>query len=92
MGKALRHKARLVAMGNTQRAGIDYGETFSPVARMASLRILLVLAAKFGWIVEQSDVVTAYLNGVLHDTVYMEQPPGFEDGTSDVLLLRRALY
>ncbi|KAE8240491.1 hypothetical protein A4X13_0g7775 [Tilletia indica] len=92
LGRAMRHKARLVAMGNTQRAGIDYGETFSPVARMSSLRMLLVLAAKFGWIVEQSDVVTAYLNGVLHDEVYMEQPPGFEDGTSDVLLLRKALY
>ncbi|KAE8210107.1 hypothetical protein CF319_g9440 [Tilletia indica] len=92
LGRAMRYKARLVAMGNTQRAGIDYGETFSPVARMASLRILLVLAAKFGWIVEQLDVVTAYLNGILHDEVYMQQPPGFEDGTDDVLQLKRALY
>ncbi|KAE8242447.1 hypothetical protein A4X03_0g8033, partial [Tilletia caries] len=92
LGRALRYKARLVAMGNTQRAGIDYKETFSPVVRMASLRILLVLAVRLGWVVHQCDVVTAYLNGILKEEVFMQQPPGFEDGTDDAVQLLRSMY
>lgn len=76
-GALKKYKARLVAKGYSQRYGIDYYETFSPVVRYSSIRILLALAAIYGLIVEHLDVKTAFLNGDLSENVYMVQPEGF---------------
>ncbi|KAJ9547978.1 hypothetical protein OSB04_020521 [Centaurea solstitialis] len=72
-------KARLVAKGFTQTHGIDYDETFSPVAMLKSIRILMAILAYFNYEIWQMDVKTAFLNGKLTEDVYMEQPEGFED-------------
>ncbi|KAJ9553519.1 hypothetical protein OSB04_017564 [Centaurea solstitialis] len=72
-------KARLVAKGFTQTHGIDYDETFSPVAMLKSIRILMAISAYFNYEIWQMDVKTAFLNGKLTKDVYMEQPEGFED-------------
>jgi hypothetical protein len=66
-----------VAKGFMQIPSLDYDETFSPVARFESLRLLLVLAALEDWEVHQLDVKSAFLNGVLNEEIYMEQPQGF---------------
>ena len=71
------YKAQLVAKGYTQVQGIDYEETFSPVARYKSIRYLLVHAALQDWEIEAMDVKLAYLHGVLEEEIYMEQPEGF---------------
>ena len=72
-----RFQARLVAKGFTQIQGINYDETFSPVARFESLRLLLVLAALEDWEIHQMDVKSAFLNSLLDEEIYMEQPEGF---------------
>ena len=93
-GRVIKRKARLVGKGFAQRKGFDYMQTFSPVMRGESFRIIIALAAKFGWELDQVDVVGAYLNGVLPEgeDVYMEQPPGYDDGSGLVLKLNKALY
>lgn len=92
-GQITKYKARLVAKGFTQVAGIDYGETFSPVARLSSVRILLAFAAHHGLQVDHLDVETAFLNGDLEEEIYMEQPDGFSnDPKTKVYLLKKALY
>lgn len=88
-----RHKARLVAKGFSQLEGIDYTETFSPVAKMNSLYLVLSLAASFKWEVHQMDVKYVLLHGDLHEEIFMEQPPGFiQNDSSLVCRLRKSLY
>jgi hypothetical protein len=82
------YKSRLVAQGYTQLHGIDYFETFAPVARLSTIRILLALAAKYGLHIHQMDVQTAFLYGDLEEECYMEQPPGFIKGNFICRLLR----
>lgn len=92
-GQVTKYKARLVAKGFTQVAGVDYGETFSPVARLSSVRLLFAFAVHYGLQVEHLDVETAFLNGDLEEQIYMEQPEGFStDPKRKVCLLKKALY
>ncbi|KAJ9544958.1 LOW QUALITY PROTEIN: hypothetical protein OSB04_024665 [Centaurea solstitialis] len=87
-------KARLVAKGFTQTHGIDYDETFSPVAMLKSIRILMAISAYFKYEIWQMDVKTAFLNGKLTEDVYMEQPEGFEDpkNPNKVCKLLKSIY
>jgi hypothetical protein len=89
-----RYRARLVAKGFTQIPGVDFDETFSPVARFESLRMLLALAALEDWHIHQMDVKSAFLNGVLDEEIFMEQPQGFITTGSEtqVCRLRKAIY
>lgn len=87
-----RFKARLVAKGFSQKYGIDYEETFSPVVRTASLRIMFALAAKLKLKIHQVDAITAFLQGDLYEEIFMEQPDGYDDGTEKVCKLNRAIY
>ena len=94
-GKVVRYKARLVAKGYAQRYGIDYEETYAPVCRIGSIRVLIALAAHFDWEVHHMDVTSAYLNGDLQETVYMQQPTGFEvtgAQAAHVCKLAKSLY
>src|ERR1044071_2617692 len=93
-GTVIRNKARLVAQGYNQQEGIDYDETFAPVARLEAIRLLVAYAAHKGITLFQMDVKTAFLNGVLEEEVYVKQPPGFEDvdHPEHVYYLDKALY
>jgi len=75
----VKNKARLVAHGYTQIEGIDFDGTFAPVARLESIRILLSIACHLGFKLYQMDVKSAFLNGVLQEEVYVEQPKAFQD-------------
>lgn len=76
-GEITKYKSRIVAKGYAQEYGIDFEETFSPVARFETIRLVLSLAAQKGWNVFQFDVKSAFLNGFLEEEVYVIQPPGF---------------
>lgn len=93
-GSIQKHKSRLVARGFTQQQGVDYEETFSPVARFETVGMILALAAQKQQKVYQFDVKSAFLNGDLHDEVYVDRPPGFQDASrpDKVLRLKMALY
>ena len=73
-GKVEKYKARLVAKGYSQVPGIDFGDIFSPVAKVASIRLLLSVVAAFDFEVEQMDVKTTFLHGDLEEEIYMKQP------------------
>uniref|UniRef100_A0A2N9GUX4 Retrovirus-related Pol polyprotein from transposon TNT 1-94 n=1 Tax=Fagus sylvatica TaxID=28930 RepID=A0A2N9GUX4_FAGSY len=94
LGNIERYKARLVAKGFTQKEGINYTETFSPVSKKDSLRIILALVAHFDLELQQMDVKTAFLNGDLEEEVYMKQPEGFpsSDGEHLVCKLKKSIY
>ena len=92
-GSVERYKARLVARGFTQTHGVDFNETFAPVTRLDTLRLLTAMAVQNNWEFCQIDVKTAYLNGDLEEDVYMEVPQGLGDIPKDhVLKLQKALY
>ena len=93
-GVITKYKARLVAKGYVQQQGVDFDEVFAPVARLESVRLLLAHAASQGWAVHHMDVKSAFLNGVLQEQVYVEQPPGFVlcGHEKKVLHLVKALY
>ncbi|KAK1616553.1 hypothetical protein QYE76_022070 [Lolium multiflorum] len=93
-GIVVRNKARLVAQGFSQIEGIDFGETYAPVARLESICILLAYASHHNFKLQQMDVKSAFLNGPLHEEVYVKQPPGFEDldFPNHVYKLDKALY
>ena len=89
-----RYKVRLVAKGFTQMHGIDYSETFSPVAKLNIVRVLLSLATNLDWPLHQLDVKNAFLHGNLDEKVYMDIPPGYIGlvETKIVCKLERVLY
>ena len=93
-GIIMRNKARMVAKGYSQEEGIDYDETYAPVARLEAIRMFLAFAAHSNFKVYQMDVKIAFLNGELEEKVYVDQPSGFEDSEfSDfVYFLFKALY
>ena len=92
-GKVETYKARLVAKGFRHREGVDYEETFSPVAMLKSIRTLLAIAAHYDYEVWQMDVKTAFLNGRIEEDIFMEQPKGFEsEEGSKVCKLDRSIY
>jgi len=93
-GKIERYKARLVAKRYSQTYGIDYDETFAPVAKMSTVRTLISCATNFDWPLYQLDVKNAFLHGDLHEEVYMEIPPGFATAQTKgkVLRLKKSLY
>ncbi|CAN6459492.1 unnamed protein product [Victoria cruziana] len=91
-GTLERYKARLVAKGYSQEYGIDYEETFAPVARMTSVRTLISVASISKWPIFQMDVKNAFLNGNLKEEVFMDAPPGLSIPNGKVLRLKKALY
>ena len=93
-GIIIRNKARLVAKGYNQEEGIDYEETYAPVARLEAIRMLLAYASIMNFKLYQMDVKSAFLNGLIQEEVYVEQPPGFEisDKPNHVYKLQKALY
>ncbi|GJT44329.1 retrovirus-related pol polyprotein from transposon TNT 1-94 [Tanacetum coccineum] len=94
LGGILKNKARLVARGYRQEEGIDFEESFAPVARLEAIRIFLAFAAHMNMVVYQMDVKTAFLNGNLREEVYVSQPDGFVDPDKPnyVYKLKKALY
>jgi hypothetical protein len=93
-GEVVRNKSRFVAQGYSQKEGIDYEETFAPIARLEAIRILLSFSVAKGFKLYQMDVKIAFLNGFLEEEVYVRQPPGFEsvEFPHRVYRLRKALY
>jgi hypothetical protein len=91
LGSIIRYKAHLVAKRFSQIPGIDYDETFAPVVRLDTIRLLLALAARYKLDVHIVDVIGAYLNGKLDEEIYMQQPECYQDGTTMVYKLNKAL-
>nr|GFB23406.1 retrovirus-related Pol polyprotein from transposon TNT 1-94 [Tanacetum cinerariifolium] len=94
LGGILKNKARLVARGYCQEEGIDFEESFGPVARIESIRIFIAFAAHMNMVVYQMDVNTVFLNGNLREEVYVSQLDGFvdTDNPNHVYKLKKALY
>ena len=94
MGNVERYKARLVAKSFTQKEGIDFTKTFSPVSSKDSFRTIMALVAHFDLELHQMDVKTAFLNGDIDETIYMVQPKNFlsRDPKNMVCKLRKSIY
>src|ERR1700735_5621668 len=90
----IRNKARLVAQGYSQEEGIDYDETYAPIARLKSIRLLLAYTYFIDFKLYQMDVKSAFLNGFIKEEGYVEQPPGFEHDffSNHVFKLKKVLY
>jgi hypothetical protein len=93
-GKVEKHKARLVAKSFTHHHGIDYNETFAPLERLDTIRMVLSIAVQNNWKVYQMNVKSTFLNGILEEEVYIKQPPGYEvlGEEHKVYKLKKALY
>jgi hypothetical protein len=93
-GIVVKNKTKLVAKGYSQVEGLDYGETFTPVACLEAIHDLLAYASSHNMKLFQTDVKSAFLNGFINEEVYVEQPPSFEDVTypNHVYRLHKALY
>ncbi|MBN8156845.1 hypothetical protein J0J30_22820, partial [Vibrio vulnificus] len=93
-GERVKNKSRLVAQGFYQEEGLDYEETFAPVARLEAIRLLCAFASHRKIKLYQMDVKSAFLNGYIQEEVYVKQPPGFEDvdHPDHVYKLNKALY
>ena len=93
-GSVEKYKARFVARGFSQVEGIDYDETFVSVAQYTFIKALISIAAEMGWKIHQMDVKTAFLNGIIQEEIYVEQPQGFEihERESHVCRLKKSLY
>jgi hypothetical protein len=93
-GSVSRYKARLVAKGYAQTYGIDYEETYSPIARMTTVRAIIAMEASKGWSLHRMDVKDVFLHGDLQEEMYMEQPPSYVDQTHPNLVcrLKKVLY
>lgn len=91
-GNIVRHKARLVAKGCSQRFGIDYQETYAPVIRYTSIRLLIAWAVKNEFKIDQMDAITAFLQGDLKDEIYLIQPELFDDKSGRVCKLKKSIY
>ncbi|KAG7546386.1 Integrase catalytic core [Arabidopsis suecica] len=97
-GSLERYKARLVAKGYTQKEGLDYNETFSPVAKMATVKLLLKISASKKWFLTQLDISNAFLNGDLQEDIYMRLPEGYAESKGDlfpknaVCRLKKSIY
>jgi len=93
-GVVVRNKARLVAKGFSQVKGLDFDETFAPVARLEAIRILLAYSSHHNIKLYQMNMKSAFLNGFINELIYVEQPPGFEDprNPNHVYRLHKALY
>jgi hypothetical protein len=93
-GSMNKYKARLVVKGYAQMFGVDFSETFAPVAKMDTIRMLLAFAAQKGWTLHQMDVKSAFLNGYLEEEIFVEQPEGFSVAGQEnqVYQLKKALY
>ncbi|GKB07950.1 retrovirus-related pol polyprotein from transposon TNT 1-94, partial [Tanacetum coccineum] len=94
LGGILKNKARLVARGYRQEEGINFEESFAPVDRLDAIRIFLAFVAHMNMIIYQMDVKTTFLNGILREEVYVNQPDGFvdQDNPNHVYKLKKALY
>nr|GFD00433.1 retrovirus-related Pol polyprotein from transposon TNT 1-94 [Tanacetum cinerariifolium] len=94
LGGTLKNKAQLIAHGYRQEEGIEFEESFAPVARLEAIRIFIVFSAHMNMVIYQMDVKTVLLNGNLWEEVYVSQPDGFvdQDNPNHVYKLKKALY